>query len=123
MIDTKYFKEKLEEELKNLEEELESVGQKSKTNPNDWEPKAADLMPDAADESELADYLEEFENNTAILKQLEIRYNEVKNALERIEKGEYGLCKISGEEIEAVRLEANPAADTCIKHKDVGVIL
>lgn len=122
-IDTNHFKAKLKDELKRLEVELKSVGEKNPRNKEDWEPKPADFRPDTADESEIADSLEEFGTNSAILKQLEIRFNEVKAALERIENGEYGICKISGEEIELPRLEANPAAETCIKHKDEGVIL
>ena len=50
------------------------------------------------------------------MKELEIRYNEVKEALKRIEEGTYGICRVSGEQIEPERLEANPAATTCIKH-------
>lgn len=118
MIDTNKYKIKLEEELKILEGELSSVGRKNPDNPKDWEAEVKGLTPDMAEESEVADYMEEMEGNTAILKQLEIRYNEVKNALEKIEKGKYGTCEISGEPIEEERLEANPAARTCIKHKD-----
>ena len=62
--------------------------------------------------------IDEFEENTALVKRLEIRYNEVKNALARIESGTFGTCEISGEEIEHERLEANPAARTCIAHKE-----
>ena len=35
-IDTKYFKEKLEEELKVLTEELEKIARTNPQNPNDW---------------------------------------------------------------------------------------
>lgn len=118
MIDTNHFKAKLEEELKVLEEELASVGRKNPDNPKDWEAEVKDLTPDTAEESEVADYMEEYEGNTAILKQLEIRYNEVKRALEKIADGKYGICEVSGEPIETERLEANPAARTCIEHKD-----
>ena len=40
----------------------------------------------------------------------------VNNALLRIENGTYGICTVSGEEIEPERLEAVPFATTCIKH-------
>lgn len=40
----------------------------------------------------------------------------VNNALLRIEKGTYGICAVSGEEIEPARLEAVPFATTCMKH-------
>ena len=40
----------------------------------------------------------------------------VNNALLRIENGTYGICAVSGEEIEPARLEAVPFATTCMKH-------
>lgn len=116
--DTNYFKQKLEEELTQLEAELKTVGRKNPDNNNDWEATPAEIEPDMAEETEVADAIEEFGNNTAILKQLEIRYNEVKDALAKIANGTYGICEISGEKIEEERLEANPAARTCIEHKE-----
>jgi RNA polymerase-binding transcription factor DksA len=50
---------------------------------------------------------------------LEVRYNEIKSALKKIEEsapGAYGLCEVGGEQIEEDRLEANPAARTCKAH-------
>ncbi len=117
-IDTEYFKKKLESELKVLETELKTVGRKNPDNPKDWEATPSDLKPDLADEMEIADSIEEYEGNTAILKQLEIRYNDIKWALKRIEDGTYGICEISNKPIEKERLEANPAARTSIANKD-----
>ena len=117
MKNTEQYKKALEKELSILETELKSVGRKNPDNPKDWEPvpEAMDIW--RSDDSEVADGIEAFEDNTAILKDLEIRYNNVKDALKRIEDGNYGICKIDGEPIEKERLAANPAADTCIKHK------
>ena len=115
-IDINYFKEKLEEELFLVEKELNSIGRKNPDNKNDWEAEPADMNVDSADPNETADNIEEFEENTAVLKDLEIRYNDVKDALAKIEKGTYGLCEISGEVIEEERLIANPSARTCMKH-------
>ncbi len=63
-----------------------------------------------------AEQIEGFEDNTAILKELEIRYNEVLAALARIDAGSYGVCDVGGEAISEARLEANPAATTCVEH-------
>ena len=115
-MNTEYFKIKLEQELARLETELRSVGRINPSNPSDWEAVPADINADSADDSEVADSIEEFENNTAILKELEIQYNDVKSALDKIEKGTYGICEVSGEKIEEDRLEANPTARTCKKH-------
>jgi RNA polymerase-binding transcription factor DksA len=111
-----YFQKKLQEELAVLEGELATVSTKNPNNLEDWEPKKADLDIAQADRNEVADVLEEFGNNTAITRDLEIRLAEVKAALKRIEDNSYGVCEISGEPIEEDRLEANPAAATCKAH-------
>lgn len=111
-----YWKGKLLKEKDLLEEELKTVGRVNPSNPNDWEPVPATMDVDNADDNEMADMIEGYEGNTAILKQLETQLNEVKDALKRIEVGTYGVCEISGEIIEKERLEANPAARTSLKH-------
>jgi RNA polymerase-binding transcription factor DksA len=115
-IDTGYFKTKLEAELKTLETELKSVGHKNPSNPKDWEPSSGEVDINASDAADIADNIESYESNTAILKPLEKQYNDVKLALDKITKGEYGICEIAGEPIEKERLEANPAARTCMGH-------
>ena len=115
-LDIQYFKKVLGEELVRLEEELKTVGTRNPDNPSDWEAVPAPLDVLASDSSERADSIEEFEENSGILRELEIQYNEVKAALERIENGTYGKCEDDGEEIPLERLKAFPAARTCIKH-------
>jgi len=115
-IDTEYFKARLEKELKTLETELKSVGHVNPSNPKDWEPSSGEVDVNASDSADIADNIESYESNTAILKPLEIQYNDVKRALDKIKKGTYGICEISGEPIEKDRLEANPAARTSLAH-------
>lgn len=116
-LDTKYFKQKLETELALVVKELEDVGYRNPDNREDWQARTSDFA-DSADTNETADKIEEFEGNAALVNDLESRYNEIKNALARIEKGTYGLCEVSGEPIELDRLEANPSARTCKKHME-----
>lgn len=114
-IDTQHFNELLTAELANLEKELATVGRKNPEHKGDWE--ATEKMDiDTADEDEVADSMNEYENNTAIVAQLETRLLEVKSALEKLEKGTFGVCETGGETIESDRLEANPAARTCKAH-------
>jgi RNA polymerase-binding transcription factor DksA len=115
-IDTTKFKNLLEKELKTLEGELLSIGQRSPSNPNDWEAKPNKLNADNADDMEVAESIDEFEDNAGILRQLEIQYNDVKHALAKIDLGTYGICENNGHEIELARLEASPSAKNCIKH-------
>lgn len=114
--DLKYFKTKLLNEKKLLEEELATVGRKDPANPKDWQATVDDSQVDNADENEVADVLEEYQEHKAILAQLETQLNEVQAALQKIEDGKYGICEISGEEIERERLEANPSARTSVRH-------
>lgn len=118
MIDTNKYKKIIEEELKKVEGELSTVAQKNPGVKNDWQAVAPemDVADDESDPNDNADKIEEFETNSAITKQLEIRYNELKDALKRISDGTYGKCGVCNEEIPEARLQANPAATTCIKH-------
>ena len=119
-IDTAHFKTKLETELKTLETELKSVAHINPNNPKDWEASSGEVDINASDSADIADNIESYESNTAILKPLEKQYNDVKAALEKIKKGTYGICEVSGEPIEVERLEANPAARTSIAHMKEG---
>jgi len=114
--DIKHFEEKLQEEQEKLEKELKTVGKINPDNPKDWMAKPSDMNTRAVDPNKRADYIEEFETNTAILKQLETQLIDVKSALIKITDGTYGICEVSGEQISNERLEANPSAKTCREH-------
>lgn len=107
----------LDEEVKLLAE-LETVGVISNANnPTDWEGKPDDVAGDtSADPNTRADRIEDYENNRAIVNQLEVRLAEVRAALAKIDAGTYGICEVSGEEIEEERLRANPAATRSKAH-------
>ena len=106
------YKTKLEEEKKLLEEELSSIA-KYDDKTGDWEAMPESQTAPEADENDLADREENYNERVGTLSALEGRFNDVKNALEEIEKGNYGKCHSCEKEIEADRLEANPAAHTC----------
>lgn len=110
------YKKLLEEERSKLLKELATIGKKNPSNSKDWEATPTNMDSDSADENEVADTIEEFEENSAILKQLEIQLNNVETALKEIKAGTYGKCLVCGEEIPEDRLLANPASLTCINH-------
>jgi RNA polymerase-binding transcription factor DksA len=95
---------------------LLTVAEKSSGTSSGWEANSGKMEVDAADENEVADKLEELEDNSGIADKLEFQLNEVKAALERIEKGTYGICEVCGKPIEIERLEANPSSRISIKH-------
>jgi len=111
-----YFREKLEKEKEHLEKDLERIGRRNPNVPGDWElAPSLDLNIDTADKSELADTFEDLETSAAIEDKIEERLTLVKQALERIKKGNYGICLVCKKPIEEKRLEINPAAKYCIK--------
>lgn len=115
MTDTRAYQSALEAEKARLEGELASVGRRNPSNPADWEATPPEVGQEA-DANDAADLIEDFEGNTAILKDLEARYQDVLAALARIEGGTYGVCAAGGEAIEEERLAADPAAATCMNH-------
>jgi len=118
-LDTEKYKKLLEEEKTKLEEEMKSVGHVNPDNPSDWEPQPEYThKTQMADKNDAADAIIDFEENTAVLKDLEIRWNNVKKALAKIEEGKYGVDEIDGEPIPEERLDANPSARTKVENAD-----
>ena len=110
------LKAKLAEERDLLESELSRVGRPTPGVPGDWEPTQGDMDAQKSEKNEMAKVMESFEQRTAVEVELENRLVRVKKALEKIDTDEYGVCEVGGERIEEARLEANPAATTCMKH-------
>ena len=117
--DTEFFKKKLEKEKAIVENEIKTVGSSDPGNPQDFSATSNDMDIDKADENELADKLGELNDNKGILDSLEKQLRDIDDALGKIQKGTYGICEISGEQIERERLEANPAARTSMKQMKV----
>ncbi|HEY4506041.1 MAG TPA: hypothetical protein VJJ24_01155 [Candidatus Paceibacterota bacterium] len=120
MTDTAKFKKLLIEEKTELLAELGEVGIKEPGDPTEWEPKAAGNDGSNADPNEVADRLEDYGERSGVEVTLEQRLGHVNRALEHIEKGVFGTCEVGGttHDIEPERLEANPAALTCLSHLD-----
>jgi len=59
----------------------------------------------------------EFEKRLAVEKQVRDHLAEVEHALDKFEKGTYGLCDSCGQPIAADRLEALPQASLCVNCK------
>jgi len=115
-IDIKSFQKKLEEELKILEKEMDSVGKREPAGSDNWVAVQPEENISNADENEVADTIDDFENNNSILRDLKSRYKNIKLALAKIKEGKYGLCEIDNKPIDIKRLEANPSARTCKEH-------
>lgn len=116
-MDKKDIETKLIEEKKKLEGELSKIAIKDPNNPNNWDATSGvqDGSPEA-DENVAADSIEDYEENIAITNSLEGRLQDVARAIDKLENNTYGKCEICGKDIEADRLEANPASRTCKTH-------
>jgi RNA polymerase-binding transcription factor DksA len=114
-LDKKKLKEKLESERDILLGELSDIG---RLNPetNEWEavPETQDFPE--ADPNNAADRFEDFESRSSMLKDLELRLNNILSALKKMDRVSFGKCEICKKEIEVSRMEANPAARTCKEH-------
>jgi len=106
----------LDAEHASLQEELAMYGKKDVTT-GEWEGSSADeTTMEEADPTDAADQIEELIVNVPLVAELQKRMHEVEAAMTRMEEGSYGICEVSGEEIDFDRLEANPAAKTCVEH-------
>jgi RNA polymerase-binding transcription factor DksA len=115
MLDKKKIKERLEKEKNDLIEELKDMG---KLNPetDEWEATPEAMEYRDSDQNDMADRFEEYESRSSMIKALEPRLNNILRALKNINKESFGKCEVCKNEIEAVRMEANPAARTCKAH-------
>jgi len=62
----------------------------------------------------------EREKDQSIGQGLARKLEEIDAALDRIDRGEYGVCQVCGREISEERLEAVPATRFCREHADSG---
>ncbi len=115
MLDKVKIKENLEKEKKELLGQLLEIG---RLNPetNEWEAFPEEIDAPESDPNTMADRFEDFESRSSTVKVLEERLNMIDRALKNIRKESFGKCIVCGKEIEADRLKANPAAETCKKH-------
>lgn len=112
---TARLKQKLEGELVQVEGQLRELGWEDTTSGH-WEATSGEIDASATEQDEIADRIEELEERSEETVALEVHWKNIKRALDKIENGEYGVCEVGGEDIEADRLEANPSARTCKMH-------
>lgn len=112
------FKTRLEGELVFAETELRSLGHQNPGNEESWDASMDDIDTTATEPDEVADRMEEYEEDREELAAIQKHWHNIKRALTRIEDGSFGICEISGEPIEEDRLEANPSARTCKAHME-----
>lgn len=117
MINTTIYKKRLTDEQKTLKQKLDSLGVHTQEDSTKWN---ASLPPTdyESEEGDVAMKIEEYTEREALTLELQARYKEVVDALERIRLNTYGKCTVSEKPhpIEKERLDADPSARTCVEH-------
>lgn len=109
------LKQKLEEQKKSLETELEAFAKEDKDLKNNWNANYPNRENGSMEEE--ADEAQEYDNLLSLEHSLELKLQDVNSALEKIRKGNYGVCEKCGKKLDIKRLEACPEAKICIKCK------
>lgn len=104
------MKQQLEAEKARLESELSRFA-KPTSRAGDY---TAQIENIGTDEDDNATEVEDYVDDLGLERTLETKWSEVHDALEKIDKGTYGICEKTGKEITPERLRAYPAARTAI---------
>jgi len=107
----KIIRLRLENDRKRLTEQLEQLRKASR--PKDVRREGSPFGKREEEATETA----ELENRMALEKRILGQLAEVENALNKFEKGSYGLCERCGQPIHPARLEALPQATLCMSCK------
>jgi len=103
------IKEKLE-----LENNLAAIAKPVNKATGDYTTSFEDIGPDREDN---ASEVEQYSDNLPVEITLEKKLQDIIEALDRMEKGNYGVCANCNQEIDIERLKINPSAKTCVKCK------
>lgn len=110
------MKDKLLEEKNRLEKALSRIADKDPNVEGDWDARYPEGDVEGSEDAleDSAKLREEYETRRGVEHTLELKLQKVNKALERIEKGTYGICSKCNEEISKERLEAAPEAELCM---------
>lgn len=103
------MKGKLIEEKIKLEADLDKIAIQTEEG---YKAKVEDL---GREEDDNAEEMEEKEANQGLIQVLSKNLSDVDKALEKFEGGTYGKCEHCSENIPEARLDAYPAAKSCVK--------
>lgn len=109
------YKTQLQKKKGQLEAQLSSFATKDPNVKGDWDTKYPRVPEGNLEEA--ADEVEEYSTKLHLEFNFENQLKDVNDALERIAKGEYGICENCGSPIAPERLEISPEARLCGKCK------
>lgn len=108
-------KERLEEERKQLEQQLKGFAKKDEVLQHDWDTKFPkfDSASGGQQLEDEAGEVEEYVSKLPVEYSLEERLKNINLALDKIKTGKYGYCEKCKQKISKERLEIMPEAKTC----------
>jgi RNA polymerase-binding transcription factor DksA len=109
------LKKRLEDEKARLERDLSDLGHKDASQPGHFTANYPESGSNSEDDNAME--IAEFSDDLSLEAKLETELRDTIKALESIEKGNYGVCKYCGKEIDQKRLEARPTSSSCISCK------
>ncbi len=112
-LDIAKFKQRLEADRSQLQDELNAMQDENNQNADTENPSfgAGNHPADAASD------VTSRERNMAVADDIQLDIDEIDHALERIAAGTYGQCETCGRPIPIERLEARPSATFCVEHQ------
>lgn len=115
-MNTEQYKQTLEQEKETILANMKNIGAYNNPTTGTWDVAPTPAESGEADSNENADRFEDFEEKSSEVKILEKRLNDISAALAKMDIGTYGICEVCQMPIESARLDANPAARTCLTH-------
>lgn len=115
------MKRRLQEEKNLLEQRLSEFAEKNKEIKGDWTTKFPEIGMEGSEDAldDAAKQREEYERLLPVEHVLELKLQRINLALEKIEKGKYGICENCGKEISKERLSIIPEAELCKDCKNI----
>ena len=105
------LKEALLGEKAELESNINRIAKPINKREGDYETSFDDIGTDKEDN---ATEVDQYTQNLSIETSLEKKLQDIIDALEKMEKGIYGICENCQKEIPIERLKANPSAKVCL---------
>ncbi len=104
----------LEKQKKEIEKQLTEIAEKSRRGGNIYEAKFPHY---GRAEDENADEVAAYIDAVSLEDNLASALNEIEQALEKLEKNNYGICEVCQKPIDKKRLQALPTARWCLSCK------
>lgn len=113
-MDRRAVRRRLNEEKERLSQLLEESEQAVYANPSPADPGPTELSALDQHPADAGSELFERQKELSIRENAESRFQDIEDALRKLDEGRYGTCEVCGNPINKARLEAVPTARYCL---------